>query len=94
MPFAISLVANVFQTMIDYAVSVKAGTPNSEEFLKSMHQFGINYSCVGFVLFTCGYVGTALIDIAAINQVSAFLLYIIFSLYYIYRGSSCGEMLR
>ncbi|CAB3261602.1 unnamed protein product [Arctia plantaginis] len=34
-----------------------------------MHKFGINYSCVGVVLFTCVYLGNAFMNITAINQI-------------------------
>ncbi|XP_047533068.1 ATP-dependent translocase ABCB1-like [Vanessa atalanta] len=34
-----------------------------------MHDFGIKYTCVGLVLFTGGYLGTALMNVAAINQI-------------------------
>ncbi|XP_046965821.1 ATP-dependent translocase ABCB1-like [Vanessa cardui] len=68
MPYAIALVANVFQNMIDYAESSKDQI-SYEVFLKSMHDFGIKYTCVGLVLFTGGYLGTALMNVAAINQI-------------------------
>nr|XP_026499598.1 multidrug resistance protein 1A-like [Vanessa tameamea] len=68
MPYAIALVANVFQNMIDYAKSSKDHI-SYEVFLKSMHDFGIKYTCVGLVLFTGGYLGTALMNVAAINQI-------------------------
>ncbi|CAH2096059.1 unnamed protein product [Euphydryas editha] len=68
MPYSIVLVANAFQSMIDYARSNKDDS-NTKVFLKSMHQFGINYSCVGVLLLTGGYLGSALMNVAAINQI-------------------------
>ncbi|XP_050351148.1 ATP-dependent translocase ABCB1-like [Nymphalis io] len=68
MPYAIALVANVFQNMIDYTKSSKDHISN-KMFLKAMHDFGLEYTCVGLVLFTGGYLGTALMNVAAINQI-------------------------
>lgn len=70
MPFGIALVATMFQEMIDYAKSVKDGANKADDFLKFMHRFGISYCCVGLVLFVGGYLGTAFMNIAAINQVA------------------------
>lgn len=70
LPFAITLVANVFQSMITYDKSVQAGKHDEEKFLKSMHNFGVNYSCVGALLFLCVYLGTALMNVTALNQVT------------------------
>ncbi|XP_028161700.1 multidrug resistance protein pgp-3-like [Ostrinia furnacalis] len=69
LPYAITLVANVFQTMISYSKLAQAGTQDDEEFLRSMHAFGVHYSCVGVVLFLGGYLGTALMKITALNQI-------------------------
>ncbi|KAJ8731260.1 hypothetical protein PYW07_004424 [Mythimna separata] len=68
-PYAITLVANVFQCMITYDKAVKAGTQDDEAFLKSMHQFGATYSAVGVLLLCCAYLGSALMNITAINQI-------------------------
>ncbi|CAG9561784.1 unnamed protein product [Danaus chrysippus] len=54
--------------MIDFAKSNNM-TAHKDSFIHSIHQFGIYYSCVGVVLFFGGYLGTALISIAAINQI-------------------------
>ncbi|XP_026327136.1 multidrug resistance protein 1-like isoform X4 [Hyposmocoma kahamanoa] len=69
LPFAITIVANAFQSMIDYDKSITYGTNNAEEFMNNMHWFGMKYSCIGVILFAGGYVGTAFMNIAAINQV-------------------------
>lgn len=69
LPYAITLVANIFQTMITYDKSRKEGKRRDTEFLTSMHKFGIYYSCVGAVLFLCVYLGNAFMNITAINQV-------------------------
>lgn len=69
LPYAITLVANIFQTMISHATATQNGTQDDEAFLRSMHAFGIHYSCVGIVLFIGGYVGTAFMKITALNQV-------------------------
>lgn len=68
-PFAITLVANMFQTMIAYELSRHNNTNDDSKFLEDMHNFGINYSLVGLVMFIGGYIGTAFINVAAINQV-------------------------
>nr|XP_032517741.1 ATP-dependent translocase ABCB1-like isoform X2 [Danaus plexippus plexippus] len=54
--------------MIDFAKTNNM-TAHKDSFIYSIHQFGIYYSCVGVVLFFGGYLGTALISIAAINQI-------------------------
>ncbi|CAH0585608.1 unnamed protein product [Chrysodeixis includens] len=69
LPFAITLVANVFQSMITYDKSVQAGKHDEAKFLRSMHNFGVNYSCVGALLFVCVYLSTALMNVTALNQV-------------------------
>ncbi|KAL0883026.1 hypothetical protein ABMA27_016507 [Loxostege sticticalis] len=69
LPYAITLVANIFQTMISHATATQNGTQDDEAFLRSMHAFGIHYSCVGIVLFIGGYVGTAFMKITALNQI-------------------------
>ncbi|XP_073956332.1 ATP-dependent translocase ABCB1-like isoform X3 [Choristoneura fumiferana] len=68
-PFAITLVANMFHTMIAYELSRHNKTNDDAKFLEDMHKFGINYSLVGVVMFIGGYIGTALINVAAINQI-------------------------
>ncbi|XP_045448212.1 ATP-dependent translocase ABCB1-like [Melitaea cinxia] len=68
MPYSIALVANVFQSMIDYAKSNKDQF-YTRLFLKSMQQFGIKYTCVGVLLLISGYLGSALMNVAAINQI-------------------------
>lgn len=78
LPYAITLVANVFQGMITYTKSAQAGTQDDQGFLTSMHGFGVHYSCVGLTLFMGGYLGTALMKMTALNQVCAsFYLYIL-----------------
>ena len=74
LPFAITLVANVFQSMITYDKAVQAGNQDGEAFLRTMHEFGIMYSCVGVVLFAGAYLGSALMNITAINQVNGELI--------------------
>lgn len=74
LPFAITIVANAFQNMIDYDKSITHGTNNAEGFMNNMHWFGMKYSCIGVILFVGGYVGTAFMNIAAINQVSMIVL--------------------
>ncbi|KAF9421163.1 hypothetical protein HW555_002875 [Spodoptera exigua] len=69
LPYAITLVANVFQNMITYDKAVQAGTQDDEAFLSRMHKFGVTYSCVGVLLFICVYLGSALMNVTAINQV-------------------------
>ncbi|XP_022813968.1 multidrug resistance protein 1B-like [Spodoptera litura] len=69
LPYAITLVANVFQNMITYDKAVQAGTQDDEVFLSQMHEFGVTYSCVGVLLFICVYLGSALMNVTAINQV-------------------------
>lgn len=70
LPLAITIVANAFQSMIDYDKAITNGTNNAKEFLSNMHSFGFKYSGMGVILFVGGYVGTAFMNIAAINQVS------------------------
>lgn len=70
LPYAITIVANVFQSMIDYEKSVQEGTKDDERFMRTMRTFAITYSSVGVILFTGGYLGTAFMNIAAINQVN------------------------
>lgn len=70
LPYAITLVANVFQSMITYDKAVQSGTQDGEAFLQSMHKFGVIYSSVGVLLFFCAYLGSALMNITAINQVN------------------------
>ncbi|XP_063892019.1 ATP-dependent translocase ABCB1 isoform X1 [Helicoverpa armigera] len=69
LPYAITLVANVFQNMITYDKAVQAGTQDAEAFLLSMHYFGVKYSLIGVLLFFCAYLGSAFMNITAINQV-------------------------
>lgn len=69
LPYAITLVAGVFQNMITYDKAVQAGTQDDEAFLSKMHKFGVTYSCVGVLLFVCVYLGSALMNVTAINQV-------------------------
>ncbi|XP_045498441.1 ATP-dependent translocase ABCB1-like [Colias croceus] len=68
LPYAITLVANVFQNMINYAKSNKNNLVN-DKFLHEMHLFSLKYTGVGVILLMGGYLGTALMNIAAINQV-------------------------
>lgn len=70
LPFAITLVANVFQSMITYDKEVQSKTQDGDAFLHTIHKFGIMYSCVGVLLFVCAYLGSALMNITAINQVN------------------------
>lgn len=69
LPFAITIVANAFQSMIDFDKSISDGTNKAEEFMYNMRLFGIKYSCMGVILFLGGYCGTAFMNITAINQV-------------------------
>lgn len=69
LPFAIAVVASAFQSMIEYDKSVADGTHKVEEFMHAMRWFGVEYSCLGVILFLGGYFGTAFMNIAAINQV-------------------------
>ncbi|RVE50883.1 hypothetical protein evm_004450 [Chilo suppressalis] len=69
LPYAITLVAGVFQDMISYAKDGDNSIENNEQFLNSLHTFAIKYSCVGIILFLSGYLGTALSKIAALNQI-------------------------
>ncbi|XP_073956330.1 ATP-dependent translocase ABCB1-like isoform X2 [Choristoneura fumiferana] len=59
----------MFHTMIAYELSRHNKTNDDAKFLEDMHKFGINYSLVGVVMFIGGYIGTALINVAAINQI-------------------------
>lgn len=69
LPYAITIVANVFQSVIDYDKSVQEGRRDDEGFMRTLKTFAVTYSCVGVVLFTGGYLGTAFMNIAAIHQV-------------------------
>ncbi|CAK1551197.1 unnamed protein product [Leptosia nina] len=68
LPYSITLVSNGFHSMINYAKSNKTVETN-ENFLREMHHFVYKYACVGIILLSGGYLGTALMNIAAINQV-------------------------
>lgn len=76
LPYAINLVAGNFQNMISYAKSAKEGIPDDKVFLSKIHLFGVKYSCVGVVLFFGGYLGSALMNITAINQVNLSIIYL------------------
>ncbi|XP_038210088.1 ATP-dependent translocase ABCB1-like [Zerene cesonia] len=54
--------------MINYAKTDKNNLAN-DDFLHEMHKFSLKYSSVGAILLMGGYLGTALMNIAAINQV-------------------------
>lgn len=60
--------------MIAYTKSAQEGTPDDKEFLSKIHLFGVKYSCVGVILFIGGYMGTALMNITALNQVNVNLI--------------------
>lgn len=62
--------AKAFQDMISFAKEQKRGEEaDNDEFLEEMHIFGVMYTCVGILIFIGGYLGSALMNITAINQV-------------------------
>lgn len=69
-PINTLLFSSLLQSMVSFGISVQAGDPQNEEFLRAIREFAINNSIVGAVLVVLSYAATAFMNIAAFNQVS------------------------
>ncbi|XP_061716264.1 ATP-dependent translocase ABCB1-like isoform X5 [Cydia pomonella] len=70
LPFSIIAVAGIFNVMVEHEKNILQSKPiDNAKFLEALHKFGINYSLIGLTVVVSLYIGTAFVEIAAINQI-------------------------
>ncbi|XP_063536030.1 phosphatidylcholine translocator ABCB4-like [Cydia strobilella] len=69
-PFSIIAVAGIFNVMVEHEKNILQSKPvDNAKFLEALHKFGVNYSLIGLTVVVSLYIGTAFVEIAAINQI-------------------------
>ncbi|XP_063364406.1 ATP-dependent translocase ABCB1-like [Cydia amplana] len=69
-PFSIIAVAGIFNVMVEHEKNILQFKPvDNAKFLEALHTFGVKYSLIGLTVVVSLYIGTAFVEIAAINQI-------------------------
>ncbi|XP_063624238.1 ATP-dependent translocase ABCB1-like [Cydia splendana] len=70
LPFSVIVVAGIFNVMVEHEKNVLQSKPvDNAKFLEALHKFGVHYSLIGLTVVVSLYIGTAFVEIAAINQI-------------------------